>query len=763
MQHEALLRHNPIHAWSDVTSSSSEGDSPKQQPVNFNKRYLKTMTSSSSLISRDACLSSYYVTYDRRLLSRGAVELAITAEEGTISVSILQVKDIPIDFIQRASLLLKLSLNTDKRKKLQFRTRSVPVTSSKISFNETLAFSINGGTRNRLVIGACLKHDRPLFPEHLGWMSFGLNNFLQRGKEIRGWYNLLDRNSGRRKHMQAKEVPYIGSFIRSSRSRSSMKIQRSRSYLPPLEIDASGKRARESVNLDDSAQADILWRNDQESYVYAVESRNRCKKAKRAKLVGEINIHPRDELHPIDFDSKQTSRYGEQTKINGDYHEPVDTSQISERNRSSNFTRATTGSFRYLQKRARRLSRRRSVLVEKQPSKPSLPQHFSDTDLRRENMLSLSTPPACVLHAAGGINDTSDSWIVLSPRCEPSNQRSFSHQNLGDTCHSLPAQGKKQNSFLGLILEPLKGAKRNDAKNAYEEPKATKPKLENFEPSPFVRKTKNSRKAIKQLGEIFHSREGHGSTRSLYTGPVDVKSSNSFFRNGFRLSKRKKTDSLGIATPMVSRRRKGRFSIGDPTTPTKGKGNLSIFRPTQSEIDDVNVFIDGPEFFKAEDDMKSKSKSRRSLKTWLSKKSDLSLKTLAETKDVPFHNNCKATFTLVQVLHCKEAVSKFMKFLKAEFSDENLEFLLEVEVYKQHRKHEKLCVKICDKYIVIGAPREVNITSCIRDRIIRQLPCPVKSTFNEAENHIFNLLERDSFKRFLRSPTGQSLLNVLNK
>ena len=145
----------------------------------------------------------------------------------------------------------------------------------------------------------------------------------------------------------------------------------------------------------------------------------------------------------------------------------------------------------------------------------------------------------------------------------------------------------------------------------------------------------------------------------------------------------------------------------------------------------------------------------------------------------------------------------FKKFLQQEFSDENLDFYLDVQSYKKvnYEKQQQMAKEIFEKYIKTNSPREVTncmfmrvsllnqYNVCLQLRICRSLkrsivtfektilgqnvyyispnllkinldattkmmtidnmnnPGPL--TFDSAQEKIYNLMEYDSFQRFL--------------
>ncbi|XP_073427712.1 regulator of G-protein signaling 4 [Dendrobates tinctorius] len=96
----------------------------------------------------------------------------------------------------------------------------------------------------------------------------------------------------------------------------------------------------------------------------------------------------------------------------------------------------------------------------------------------------------------------------------------------------------------------------------------------------------------------------------------------------------------------------------------------------------------------------------------------------------------------------------FRSFLQSEYSEENLDFWLACENYKKSKSTSKLsskAQKIYDDFISVEASREVNLDSITREETIKNIPHPTHSTFDQAQHKIFILMEKDSYRRFLKS------------
>ncbi|XP_053178427.1 regulator of G-protein signaling 21 [Scomber japonicus] len=110
--------------------------------------------------------------------------------------------------------------------------------------------------------------------------------------------------------------------------------------------------------------------------------------------------------------------------------------------------------------------------------------------------------------------------------------------------------------------------------------------------------------------------------------------------------------------------------------------------------------------------------------------------------------------TLEKLLRDKIYLEAFHSFLQSEFSEENIEFWLACEDYRATASLDDLCWKakeIYEQFIQPAACREINVDHHIREKIKKSLEKPSLSCFNEAQKHVYLLMERDSCPRFLHS------------
>ncbi|XP_064845429.1 regulator of G-protein signaling 4-like [Oncorhynchus masou masou] len=101
----------------------------------------------------------------------------------------------------------------------------------------------------------------------------------------------------------------------------------------------------------------------------------------------------------------------------------------------------------------------------------------------------------------------------------------------------------------------------------------------------------------------------------------------------------------------------------------------------------------------------------------------------------------------------------FTTFLKAEFSQENMEFWKACEKYKMSAPKNMAgkAKQIYDQYIAADALNEVNLDSATREETRQNLSNAGPFCFDNAQQKIFTLMEKDSYRRFLYSKLIQDL------
>ncbi|XP_060779281.1 regulator of G-protein signaling 20 [Neoarius graeffei] len=108
--------------------------------------------------------------------------------------------------------------------------------------------------------------------------------------------------------------------------------------------------------------------------------------------------------------------------------------------------------------------------------------------------------------------------------------------------------------------------------------------------------------------------------------------------------------------------------------------------------------------------------------------------------------------------------SSFRQFLKTEFSEENLIFWLACEELKKETNRtvvEQKVKQIYEDYVSVLSPREVSLDARAREVISKNMLNPSSQTFDEAQQQIYTLMQRDSYPRYMNSSVYADLIASL--
>ncbi|XP_041718020.1 regulator of G-protein signaling 20-like isoform X1 [Coregonus clupeaformis] len=108
----------------------------------------------------------------------------------------------------------------------------------------------------------------------------------------------------------------------------------------------------------------------------------------------------------------------------------------------------------------------------------------------------------------------------------------------------------------------------------------------------------------------------------------------------------------------------------------------------------------------------------------------------------------------------------FQQFLRTEFSEENIRFWLACEDLKKETNKTVVQEKvrqIYEDFISILSPKEVSLDSRVRDVINKNMLEPTSHTFEDAQQQIYTLMQRDSYPRYMNSTAYADLLQNLEE
>ncbi|KAM6976731.1 regulator of G-protein signaling 20-like [Aplochiton taeniatus] len=106
----------------------------------------------------------------------------------------------------------------------------------------------------------------------------------------------------------------------------------------------------------------------------------------------------------------------------------------------------------------------------------------------------------------------------------------------------------------------------------------------------------------------------------------------------------------------------------------------------------------------------------------------------------------------------------FRQYLRTEFSEENMMFWLVCEELKKETNKtvvEDKVRQIYEDYVSILSPKEVSLDSRVREVINHNMLEPTSHTFDDAQQQIYTLMQRDSYPRYINSQAYTDLLESL--
>uniref|UniRef100_A0A663F4U9 Regulator of G protein signaling 11 n=1 Tax=Aquila chrysaetos chrysaetos TaxID=223781 RepID=A0A663F4U9_AQUCH len=104
--------------------------------------------------------------------------------------------------------------------------------------------------------------------------------------------------------------------------------------------------------------------------------------------------------------------------------------------------------------------------------------------------------------------------------------------------------------------------------------------------------------------------------------------------------------------------------------------------------------------------------------------------------------------------------AQLLDFLKKEFSAENLSFWEACEElrYGEQSRIAEIVDSIYQQFLAPGATRWVNIDSKTMERTLEGIKTPHRYVMDDAQMHIYMLMKKDSYPRFLKSELYRNLL-----
>lgn len=129
--------------------------------------------------------------------------------------------------------------------------------------------------------------------------------------------------------------------------------------------------------------------------------------------------------------------------------------------------------------------------------------------------------------------------------------------------------------------------------------------------------------------------------------------------------------------------------------------------------------------------------------------------------DTPSEKRLKRwALSLEELLSDPTGVHEFEIYLRKEYSHENMLFWKAVQDLRHGSQQDvaKKVAAIFDEFLCRGAPCEVNLDSETVERTQLALEKPSRFTLDAAQQHVFTLMKKDTYPRFVRSDHYRQLL-----
>ncbi|CAF1320248.1 unnamed protein product [Rotaria sordida] len=148
---------------------------------------------------------------------------------------------------------------------------------------------------------------------------------------------------------------------------------------------------------------------------------------------------------------------------------------------------------------------------------------------------------------------------------------------------------------------------------------------------------------------------------------------------------------------------------------------------------------------------------------WITDSTDLwELEKAVNSRDISSRRFKRWSFSINELLKDPIGRDLFWKFLDKEYSSENLRFYeacIQLRFHTPQKDVLNRVKEIYNEFLSPGAYYSINIDQRVMNLTKNNMVnFPNRYTFDEAQDHIFNLMNRDTYARFLRSETYKELL-----
>ncbi|XP_051980367.1 regulator of G-protein signaling 2 [Xyrauchen texanus] len=110
--------------------------------------------------------------------------------------------------------------------------------------------------------------------------------------------------------------------------------------------------------------------------------------------------------------------------------------------------------------------------------------------------------------------------------------------------------------------------------------------------------------------------------------------------------------------------------------------------------------------------------------------------------------------SLDNLLSSKSGITAFQVFMKSEYCEENIEFWVACEEFRQIKSRSKRrsrAKQIHEEFVRDDSPKQINLDHQTKESVLQCLLFPTKSSFKAAQARVYFLMENNSYPRFLES------------
>nr|CAB3262766.1 uncharacterized protein LOC100182918 [Phallusia mammillata] len=694
------------------------------------------MISSHPYVAKKSKTEILSFPVDMETCTRGQLKLVLCATSSKLTLTVLGLRSLPQSCVSRdlpTYVYLKVSLYPDHDNKIRHKTDVMPVENDAVTLHDSFSFNIGRRECNkRLLISAWSRqkqrcHDSANF---IGCMSFGIRKIVAKQEVMQGWYYFLSESLGRKKHLTSKHISedtYSSQSLRSS----TLHVRTLNIYPQDVAPNNTNSRSlgRDRLYQENTSQHQANL-NDQ---IYKTFSKKR--------VLGDFPVAP-----------KRRRLYQDENlnRFTGDLHKTDNqhfTVGVAVGKRSCDVTksRAPLKSGGRTPTGRRHVRRKSYSSTDLRVLQEAYRKNTTESNSAQKSQDSHHTADEELRSATLRVQRTHSAKIVKQPEMESSQE--FVTASVVTKCTANVARRRK--------LCDVPASKRSVSCYG-------NPSLDQYPEHVIEQVTRGLSNSVKPQSKDpsrspdYRDVGYHSETTSMSSVTSSDSDSGSSEEECRPVTKMADVRPVGFAKKLSTK------------SVTRNSSKTSV---VESEVRKIGTMQSLKTWFNRNPDKVSDDCPRRKISTptkslstgWLFRYKSAADQAISRQlkRSISLRNDTKKTCEncdvsarpLYEVLKSKGGVESFKAFLKGEYSDENLDFWLECESYKNVKtnRRQKMATKIFERFVKSGSPDEINIDDETRKMTQEGVSLPNATTFERAQQKIFDLMSRDSFRRFQMS------------